>query len=139
MSVSIPEVLAEARTWLGTPWRHASDVKGAGVDCIMLLRAVFNAAGMSIADPRPYPPDWYLHRGEERCLDGVMTYADEVTDPRPGDVALYKVYRCYAHAALVLDWPEVLHAFRGEGVVLAQGNQGFLADRAVRFFRVRGL
>jgi cell wall-associated NlpC family hydrolase len=30
-------VVAEARTWIKTPWRHMADIKGAGVDCAMLL------------------------------------------------------------------------------------------------------
>ena len=27
-------VIAEARTWIKTPWVHAADIKGAGVDCV---------------------------------------------------------------------------------------------------------
>jgi hypothetical protein len=52
---------------------------------------------------------------------------------------LYRVGRCFAHAAIVLDWPHILHAYRGEGVVLARGDDGPLGARARRVFRVRGL
>lgn len=132
-------VLAEARTWLRTPWMHASDVRGAGVDCVMLLARVYEAAGLiPHVDPRPYPIDWYLHRDEERCLAGLLQFADEVAQPQPADVALYRIGRCFAHCAIVVDWPHILHAYRGEGVVLARGDGGRLAGREVRFFRVRG-
>ena len=34
-------VVAEARSWIGTPYHHAADVKGHGVDCAMLLIRVY--------------------------------------------------------------------------------------------------
>ena len=34
-------VIAEAMSWIGTPFRDQSDVKGAGVDCAMLLVRCF--------------------------------------------------------------------------------------------------
>ena len=39
-------VVAEALTWLGTPYHHRARVKGAGVDCGQLLAAVFEGAGV---------------------------------------------------------------------------------------------
>ena len=27
------DVVAEARRWLGTPWRHQARLRGVGVDC----------------------------------------------------------------------------------------------------------
>ena len=40
-------VLAEAESWIGTPFHHQGQVKGrqGGVDCAMLLLEVFLAAG----------------------------------------------------------------------------------------------
>lgn len=34
------EVVAEARTWLKTPFMHQQGLKGFGVDCLMLMRAI---------------------------------------------------------------------------------------------------
>ncbi len=52
-------VIAEAVTWIGTPFHHAARVKGAGVDCLMLLAEVYERAG---AAPHVVPPfyvqDW---------------------------------------------------------------------------------
>lgn len=57
-------VVAEARTWLGTPYHHEACVKGAGVDCGMLLRAVYIATGvMPKFEVESYPRDWHLAPG----------------------------------------------------------------------------
>ena len=62
-------VVAEARSWIGTPYHHAADVKGHGVDCAMLLVRVYCDLGLiEPFDPRPYTRDWFLHRSEERYL-----------------------------------------------------------------------
>ena len=39
-------VVAEAKTWLGTPWRHMQRIKGVGVDCANLPAAVYEACGV---------------------------------------------------------------------------------------------
>ena len=37
------EILSEARDWLGTPYRHQASLKGAGCDCLGLVRGVWRA------------------------------------------------------------------------------------------------
>lgn len=130
-----------AMTWLKTPWHHKARVKGAGVDCAQILVAVYAEAGLIAEfDPGDYPPDWMAHRSEERFLDFILDYSSQIDVPHPGDVALYTVGRCFSHAAIVVDWPLIIHASnRDREVVLADGTQGWLAGRGVRFFRVNGL
>lgn len=134
-------IVSEALGWLGTPYHHEADVKGAGVDCAMLLVRVFHAAGLIPAiDPRPYPADWMLHRDEERYLGWVSQYGDQVESPQPGDLVVYKVGRCYSHAGIVVAWPEIVHAFRDERcVVRGRFDTGRLAGRDMQFWRVRGV
>lgn len=110
---------AEARTWLGTPYHHQGAIRGAGVDCAMLLIEVYYACGLiPRIDPRPYPPDWHLHRDDERYLGWVARYARPVEAPQSGDVALYRFGRCVSHGAIVLTWPLVIHAHMREGAVV---------------------
>jgi NlpC/P60 family putative phage cell wall peptidase len=128
-------VLAEARSWLGTPYHHMGRIRGAGTDCLMLLVEVYSASGIIPPVSIPfYPPDWHLHRGTERYLDGVMQYASEVAKAEPGDVALFKFGRCFAHGAIVVKWPRLIHAWHNAGVVYGDAIQAPLAPRAVRFF-----
>jgi cell wall-associated NlpC family hydrolase len=108
-------VVEVALTWEGTPYHHMARVKGAGVDCATLLQAVFVEAGL-IEDKRIdyYPPDWHLHRSQERYLEQVCAYAREIAhDPEPGDVVLWRFGRCFSHGAIVVKWPIVIHAYVG--------------------------
>lgn len=122
-------VIEEARSWLRTPYHHQGFVKSAGVDCAFLLVCVYHACDLiPWIDPRPYPPDWHFHRDEERYLKWVEQYARPVKTPQPGDLALYKFGRCVSHGAIVVEWPTIIHAARDEGCVIAEGDQGRLAD-----------
>jgi cell wall-associated NlpC family hydrolase len=99
-------VVAEARSWLGTPYHHEADVRGAGIDCAMLIVRVFVDIGLVPAfDPRPYPQHWYLHRSEERYLGFIFDRAREVEVPEPGDVVMWRVGRCFSHGGIVTAWP----------------------------------
>ena len=131
-------VVAEALSWVGTPYHHAARVKGAGADCGLLLAAVYEAAGvLPRVDPGAYPHDWMLHRDEERYLELVQAHAREIEGPpQPGDTAVWRFGRTYSHGALVLEWPQIVHAFLPAGEVVvddALANQA-LASRPVRFF-----
>lgn len=133
-------IIAEARTWLRTPWHHKAMVKGAGVDCAQFLRAVYTKPPIALVpefDPGDYPPDWMMHRSEERFLEWVMKYAVQVERPKMGDVVMYKVGHCFAHGGIVVEWPTIIHSFRREGmVVISDGSQGFMKDRDVSFWSV---
>lgn len=39
-------LVATARSWLGTPFRHRAAVRGGGVDCVMLMGEVFRESGV---------------------------------------------------------------------------------------------
>ena len=96
------KIVAEARSWIGTPYHNCADVKGVGCDCGMLLVRVFvDLALVAPFDPRPYTHDWHLHRGEERYLGALFARASHVVSPQPGDVMLFRVGRCYSHGGIV--------------------------------------
>ena len=129
-------VVAEARRWLRTPYHHAAQCLGAGVDCAMLPAAVYRAVGL-IGDIKidHYPPDWHLHRDAERYLDIVVSQATEVpASTGPGEFVLYRWGRAFAHGAIVLEWPAIIHAMIDVGVTLDDGEAGRLAGRPKRFF-----
>jgi NlpC/P60 family putative phage cell wall peptidase len=114
-------VVAAARSWIGTPYHHAADIKGAGVDCAMLLVRIYCDLGLvEPFDPRPYTRDWMLHRDDERFLRFLLTRASEVSDPRPGDVILFRFGRCFSHGGIVSARKPltIVHAFAPARVVL---------------------
>jgi NlpC/P60 family putative phage cell wall peptidase len=133
-------ILTEARKWLGTPYHHAGDVLGVGVDCAMLLVRVFCDSGLvPCLDPRPYPPDWHLHRSEERFLSWVTDYADKVDSPQPGDVPLFRFGRALSHGGIiesVIEEPYMIHANMDVGCV-ERAEVRRWEDRLVGYWRVR--
>lgn len=132
------EVIREAKTWLGTPFHHHAMVKGAGVDCAHFLIGVYSAVGLiDPMDVEGYPPDWHLHRGEERFLDHIKRHADKVAVPEPGDVAMFRFGRCASHGAIVIEWPRIIHAYIRQGVVIATAHDPELRGRVDSFWALR--
>ena len=115
-------VVAEARRWIGTPYHSGAKVLGVGVDCVQLLIAAYEGAGVLFpgeVETGYYSPQWHLHRSEELYLRGVMRFCDKVAegDELPGDVALFRYGRTVSHGGLVSKWPYVIHSYVGLGVV----------------------
>lgn len=128
-------VIQEAAEWIGTPYHHAARVKGAGVDCLQILAAVYRATGVIGDVEIPYyVADWHLHRDAERYMEGLLQYAHPVDAPLPGDIALFRFGRTYSHGAIVTEWPRLIHAYWQIGVVRGDATLFPLVDRPVRFF-----
>lgn len=139
-------IVAEARSWLGTPYHHMADIKGVGVDCGMLLVRIFSDLGLcSDFDPRPYTRDWYMHQDGEVYLSFVEARSDEISidDILPGDIVLFRVGRCYSHGAVVTETSplRLLHAVYQYGRVVEDVADSYpeISKRLknARFFRVR--
>ena len=131
-----------ARSWLGTPYHHRGNVKGAGCDCLMLVIEASKEAGLLPKDVTvpEYPEDIMFHQDDTRYVDGLMSYCDEVLEPAPGDVAMWFFGRVFCHGAIVIDWPRIIHAYKRHGKVLEMNvdEDSRLMKRPVRFFRPRG-
>lgn len=141
-TVSRDVILAEAASWIGTPFHDCASQKGVGVDCAMLLKRVFETSGaVPEFDTGPYSPQWFLHRGEELFMSTVLAYAREISEENvlPGDVVLYKIGRCYAHGAIVESWPcSIIHAHKASGcVVRTAADDSDLRGRERKFFTIR--
>lgn len=120
--------LAEARGWIGTPYRHQSSCKGAGADCLGLLRGVWRALYGREPEPVPaYTPDWSEAAGQERLWQAARRHliARPLSQAGPGDVVLFRMAPAAVakHLGLVSagcpDAPggRFIHAYSGHGVV----------------------
>jgi len=134
------KIVSEALTWLRTPYHHMGRVKGAGTDCGMLILQVFENCGLVQPIEIPYyPMDWAMHRGEQKYLSWVEQYAKEVQrEPLPGDIVLHQFGRCISHGGIVIKWPQMIHAYRGTGVVLVDADKGELKERQKGIFSYWG-
>ncbi|TWB20681.1 hypothetical protein FBZ89_10680 [Nitrospirillum amazonense] len=137
-------VVAEAFSWVGTPYHQLADVKGAGVDCSMLLVRVFVDTGvLPPFDPRPYPPDWHLHRSDERYIDWAARFGRPFDPaerpPQAGDVVLARFGRCFSHGAVMTGRFELVHAYARDGrCVVGDLRQLPFLDRPLIFYSLWG-
>jgi cell wall-associated NlpC family hydrolase len=132
-------VVAEALSWIGTPFHEGANVKGprGGVDCSGFLMDVYRRAGV-IPDPIGIiikPGHWFLHSKNEHYLDQVRRYFREIDGPPgPGDIAMYKTALSFSHSAIVVDWPTVVHPLWGRCVTTEDASRCCLLIRAPRKF-----
>jgi cell wall-associated NlpC family hydrolase len=135
-------IVAEARSWLHTPYHHHGRIKGAGVDCAMLLAEVFEAVQLvPHVDAGVYPHDWHLHRSEERFLGWLERCgARETGTPDVGDVALFRYGRAYSHGAILTRRSDMamVHAYIGLGVIESRSTEEPLVGRPCRYFTLLG-
>lgn len=117
-------VLSIAQTWLRTPYHDMGRIRGVGCDCATLLVEVYQEAQLiPPTEIEPYAPQWHLNRGQERYLDRVLQFADEVETPEPADVVLYQFGRLYSHGGIVVRWPLIIHARVGQNVQYENSDQ----------------
>lgn len=129
-------VVAEALSWVGTPYHHAARVKGVGVDCAQLVIAVYVAAGL-LPDlvPAAYPADWFLHRDTERLLEHVTTHCEATATVAPGDLVTFRFGRAVSHIGIVTAADEFVHAYARRGVL--RDRLDVASDRFAGAFTLR--
>jgi NlpC/P60 family putative phage cell wall peptidase len=134
-------VIAEARLWIGTPYLHQASVRGAGTDCLGLLRGVWRAVLGDEPEQVPaYTADWAEPSREEVLLD----VANRRLEPRPlagatiGDVLLFRMRDGSIAKHLGLqsetgEHPRFIHAYTGHGVIESSLSLPWRRRIAARF------
>lgn len=136
------QVVRLARGWIGTPYVHQASCKGAGTDCLGLLRGVwrelYGAEPMAVP---PYSADWSEVGGREALLAaaGQCLIAVDVAEAGPGNVLLFRmrhgaVAKHLGIAAETSGAPSFVHAYTGHGVTESPLSEPW-ARRIVARFR----
>ncbi len=115
------EIMLAARLWIGTPYLHQASLRGAGCDCLGLVRGVWrDVYGVEPEETGAYTPDWAEATRQERLADagfrhllpvGVMDFA-------AGDVLLFR-WRANVpakHCAIATSRDTMIHAHDGAQV-----------------------
>lgn len=121
------DIVAEARSWIGTPFHHQARLKGVGVDCAGLVIGVARALGLV---PASFDVTSY-----ERSPDGVslLSYCEEHMqrigrdEMAPGDVVVIRWRQHPQHLGILGDYLHgglsLIHAYSdpsGRGKVIEQ-------------------
>lgn len=115
-------VVAEAMSWVGTPYRHQGARKGVGCDCLGLVRGVWQALyGSASEDPGAYAPDWAEAGGGDPLLAAARRHLVEKqgAEIAPGDVLLFR-WRPHLpakHCGIACADNRFIHAYQGHAVL----------------------
>ncbi len=118
-------ILQEARSWIGTPYQHQASAKGAGCDCLGLVRGVWRALHGDEPERLPaYSPDWAEANEGEVLLGAARRHLVEIAPAQaaPGDVVLFRMdaRAPMKHAAIVEEGERIIHAYWGRAVVVSR-------------------
>lgn len=134
-------IVAEARSWVGTPYRANADLKGAGVDCIRLIKRCYVDSGVVPEFDLPhYSPQWALHQTSELLIEGLLKYSHEIEGPPlSGDIAVFQIGKCWGHSSIVIEWPQLVHASPEAECRYVDAHMSWpLARMTPRFFSIWG-
>lgn len=115
------EIILAARGWVGTPYRHQASLKGAGCDCLGLVRGVWRElVGREPETAPAYTPDWAEVTGEETLLAAARRHLSEraVGDAACGDVLVFRMAMGVPakHCGILTAEGSLIHAYWGRAV-----------------------
>jgi len=126
--MSREDVVAAARGWLGTPYRHLSATRRAGCDCLGLVRGVWRELGGETIELPAYRADWR----DTRHADALLALAERRLiraggRPQAGQVILFQIGRAALprHCGIAVAQDRFIHAQEGRGVVEAYLTGGW--------------
>ncbi|WP_333710377.1 NlpC/P60 family protein [Malikia spinosa] len=115
MTPTREQMIVEAATWLGTPYRHMGRIKGVGCDCVGLPIGLMAGFGIDVEDA-----EYTTRPSEAQLLSALRSNArlHEVghSGMLPGDMAVIELGRQATHVGILTDRQTVIHATRA-GVV----------------------
>ncbi|WP_343115784.1 NlpC/P60 family protein [Ostreiculturibacter nitratireducens] len=125
MEASRSRAVIEARRWIGTPYVHQASCRGAGCDCLGLLRGVWRALHGREPEAVPaYTADWSEPSGQERLWAAALRHLLPRVpgEAAEGDVLLFRmrsgsVAKHLGIAAGSVAGETFIHAYSGHGVV----------------------
>lgn len=130
-------IIAEARGWLGVPWRHQGR-SSSGIDCVGLVVCVARALDLSDYDSTGYSRRAHGQGFVEHFrgnMDGVA-----IPDARSGDVLVFadQAYPCHCGFLTErLGHPHLLHAHATRRQVIEEPYAGEWSDKIKFAFRFR--
>jgi cell wall-associated NlpC family hydrolase len=103
------DIVTEARSWIGTPWRHQGRSRD-GIDCAGLVILIAQRVGGIDFDKTDYP----RQASDETMLALCARFLAPVRELQPGDVAVF-AFENQRHIGIVGDYVfgglSLIHAY----------------------------
>lgn len=125
------EIVAAARGWVGTPYRHRAALRGVGCDCLGLLAGVWAEVTGTPPPALPnYRADWRdgSHASELQALADAWLVPGPMADPLvPGAVLLFRMGASALprHCGIMVSDGRFVHAQERLGVVEGALGEGW--------------
>ncbi len=132
------DIVARARAWIGTPYRHQASMKGVGADCLGLVRGLYRELhGVEPEKMPAYSPDWAERTGAETMAEAARRHLDEIAlaEALAGDIVLFRMKENgpAKHAAVLVDRQRMIHAWSGHAVAETGLDAGWRRRMAFAF------
>ncbi len=116
------EIVSAASAWIGTPYRHQASLKGAGCDCLGLIRGVWlDVFGSNSQKPPPYSRYGNDPDSAFQLLEAAQKYLiPKKHVPLPGLVLLFQIHKNLPprHCAILIENNRFIHAQERHGVIV---------------------
>ncbi len=117
-------VVAEAQSWIGTPYRHQASLKSVGCDCLGLVRGIWRGLyGQEPEALKPYSADWAESGRADALLNAARRHFIEKpqAEMAAGDVILFRWKPLHAakHAGILASEQAFIHAYEGHAVMIS--------------------
>lgn len=138
------DVVNAAVAWIGTPYKHQHSTRGAGCDCLGLVRGVWR----DLIGPEPekapnYSPSWGEGGREDILVNVAMRHMTRVDTDRmqSGDVLIFRVMpdAPAKHCGIFVGPGEMIHAYQGANSVQRHALVPYWQRRIVGVFRFPGV
>lgn len=129
-------IVAEARTWLDTPFKHQGRLKGVGSDCVGIILGVgksLNLLDYQLSNYGKLPDGMLMYKIMKEQLDEVS-----LDDIQLGDIILFKFHSEPQHVGFYTDIG-ILHSYADVKKCVETSMDDTWKSRVVSVFRFRGV
>lgn len=137
--ITSQQLIDEARSWVGVPYRHQGRSRRTGVDCIGLIVAVAQRFELFPAHVRP--PANYTRRPIDGQLERqVAALCTPIEAPEAGCLVLMRWNpRAPASHCGIITGENMVHAYGGNAKVVEHGFRGPWPRRVHSLWRLPGV
>lgn len=127
------DMIAAARSMIGTPFKHQGRIPGVALDCAGLIVCSMRKCGLSVDDQSGYSR-LPRNRQLESAVDS-QSVVDRVSDRQAGDIFLMRFNKDPQHLA-IFTGENIIHSWQIPGQVVEHRLDEDWAQRIVSIYRV---
>lgn len=129
LSKSRQQLIEEAQTWIGTPYKYAESSKHKGSDCSgMVLSVYLDALGIKLPRNSAAQAEFCTPVGLRQVLPGDLVFFATGKDPDR-----------VSHVGIMLDYENFIHVSTSKGVVISKITTPYYTRTIMGFGKVPGV